>query len=311
LYGGLTVLPVIINKAFITTVAVAVSHLLLYMQVKKTTDKNYVKGISNRFVTTILLIVFTLLFYVGGALEINYQFNLYLPETDIKFVYLQLYTLCFALVLLLIFKRYSVAVTTVRNLILAICFGFHLLYIPFINKASQTMLQQGRSLLFSSHWLSDVVFIAIAISAINYVRKNSIALNKTLPKFSSIITIAVLIFISVEVGQIYMWLRSDGTTISIQKSTAAYFKAGITITWATSSFILMWLGMKHHYKTLRILSLSLFTLALLKLFLWDIRNIGEGGKIAAFIMLGVLLLIISFMYQRLKKLFTNDIAVDE
>ena len=35
-------------------------------------------------------------------------------------------------------------------------------------------------------------------------------------------------------------------------------------------------------------------------------TISEGGKIAAFISLGVLLLVVSFMYQRLKKLLLAD-----
>jgi uncharacterized membrane protein len=73
----------------------------------------------------------------------------------------------------------------------------------------------------------------------------------------------------------------------------------------------MWLGMRYRFKTLRVVSLSVFSLALIKLFLWDIRNINEGGKITAFIALGVLLLIISFMYQRLKKLFADDEAASK
>ena len=40
--------------------------------------------------------------------------------------------------------------------------------------------------------------------------------------------------------------------------------------------------------------------------LYDIRNIPHGGKIAAFILLGVLLLTVSFMYQRLKKIIIDD-----
>jgi uncharacterized membrane protein len=69
---------------------------------------------------------------------------------------------------------------------------------------------------------------------------------------------------------------------------------------------MIWLGMKHRYKPLRIISLCLFAVSLLKLFLFDITNIGPGGKIAAFILLGVLLLTVSFMYQRLKKLLIDD-----
>jgi uncharacterized membrane protein len=68
----------------------------------------------------------------------------------------------------------------------------------------------------------------------------------------------------------------------------------------------MWLGMQYKFRSLRIISLSLFTLTLVKLFTYDIRNIPPGGKIAAFILLGVLLLTVSFMYQRLKKIIIDD-----
>jgi hypothetical protein len=40
--------------------------------------------------------------------------------------------------------------------------------------------------------------------------------------------------------------------------------------------------------------------------MFDIRGISEGGKIAAFIFLGVILLIVSFMYQKLKNLILVD-----
>ncbi|MBI3483088.1 MAG: DUF2339 domain-containing protein, partial [Bacteroidetes bacterium] len=76
--------------------------------------------------------------------------------------------------------------------------------------------------------------------------------------------------------------------------------------WGLSSFILIAVGLKKKNKTLRIISLTMFLITLLKLFLIDIRGISEGGKIAAFISLGILLLIVSFMYQRLKKLLLAD-----
>ena len=64
--------------------------------------------------------------------------------------------------------------------------------------------------------------------------------------------------------------------------------------------------MRFKRKDCRIISLTLFLIILLKLFIFDIRGISEGGKIAAFISLGVILLIVSFMYQKLKKLILED-----
>ena len=54
------------------------------------------------------------------------------------------------------------------------------------------------------------------------------------------------------------------------------------------------------------LSLLLFAATIAKLFIYDISNISEGGKIVAFIILGILLLIISFMYQKVKRLVIDE-----
>jgi uncharacterized membrane protein len=64
--------------------------------------------------------------------------------------------------------------------------------------------------------------------------------------------------------------------------------------------------MHYGFKILRIIALVLFGITLLKLFAIDLKNISPGGKILAFILLGVLLLTVSFMYQRLKKLIIDD-----
>ncbi|MBC7485242.1 MAG: DUF2339 domain-containing protein, partial [Cytophagaceae bacterium] len=67
-----------------------------------------------------------------------------------------------------------------------------------------------------------------------------------------------------------------------------------------------YIGMAKKIKTYRIISLVVFSITLLKLFIVDVTRMSEGGKIAAFISLGVILLIISFMYQKLKKIIIED-----
>jgi uncharacterized membrane protein len=117
---------------------------------------------------------------------------------------------------------------------------------------------------------------------------------------------ACLVFLfSVEMYHIIMWTtyHQTGDRNYVEN---LYYKAGLSIVWGLCSFAMMWLGMKYRFKTLRIISLTLLSFTLIKLFLYDIKNIPPGGKIAAFILLGVLLLIISFMYQRLKKIIIDD-----
>lgn len=82
-------------------------------------------------------------------------------------------------------------------------------------------------------------------------------------------------------------------------------KVGYPILWGLMGFGMIALGMREKLWALRIGGLALFLLILLKLFLFDIRDVSAGGKIAAFVSLGVLLLVISFMYQRLRKLLST------
>lgn len=83
-------------------------------------------------------------------------------------------------------------------------------------------------------------------------------------------------------------------------------KIGYPILWGVLSFIFLIIGIKKQWKRLRIIALSLLGLTILKLFVYDINNASETGRIVAFILLGVLILIISFVYQKLKKLVVDD-----
>ncbi|MBU3677096.1 MAG: DUF2339 domain-containing protein, partial [Chitinophagaceae bacterium] len=83
-------------------------------------------------------------------------------------------------------------------------------------------------------------------------------------------------------------------------------KTAWPIIWSVFSLVLMVSGMRRRIKLWRIISLSLFTLTIAKLFIYDISNVGQGGKIAAFIILGIILLLVSFLYQKIKGLFTDD-----
>lgn len=83
-------------------------------------------------------------------------------------------------------------------------------------------------------------------------------------------------------------------------------KIGYPILWGILSFVLLIFGIKRQWKQLRIIALSLLGLTILKLFAYDINNVSETGKIIAFILLGVLILIISFVYQKIKKLVVDE-----
>ena len=114
-----------------------------------------------------------------------------------------------------------------------------------------------------------------------------------------------MLLFSIEFYHLQLWVNgADADNWDYWENL--YYKAGLSIIWGICSFIMMWLGMRYKFAPLRVVALTLITVTLGKLFIYDIRNIPPGGKIAAFILLGVLLLVISFMYQRLKRIIVDD-----
>lgn len=81
-----------------------------------------------------------------------------------------------------------------------------------------------------------------------------------------------------------------------------FYRAGLTIFGGIYAFALIAYGIWKKKPHLRILALVLFGITLLKLFIYDIAKVDSGGKTIAFISLGVLLLVISFLYTKYKHL---------
>ena len=162
--------------------------------------------------------------------------------------------------------------------------------------------------LFFVHWISDVFIGLLFYQLISLCRDH---LREELKNaITWVLSASVVLFISLELCLLSEQLFYTGVT-PLGELQTVYIKTGLPIIWGVASFILMWLGMRIKQRNLRIISLTLFLVTLIKLFLFDINNIPVAGKIAAFFCLGILLLIISFMYQKVKKIIVDDEANKE
>lgn len=96
-----------------------------------------------------------------------------------------------------------------------------------------------------------------------------------------------------------------------QLSLAGETNAGFSVSLSIAAFIQMTLGMRLHLKSLRIISLISFGVVLLKLIVVDLWLLPTIGKIFVFIILGIILLILSFLYQKLKQVLFEDTIFSE
>lgn len=84
------------------------------------------------------------------------------------------------------------------------------------------------------------------------------------------------------------------------------FSTAFSLSLGIAAFILMCIGMRYHSKEIRIVSLAEFGIVIGKLILNDVWAMSALGKIIVFISLGAILLILSFLYQKLKDALFNE-----
>jgi uncharacterized membrane protein len=230
-----------------------------------------------------------------------------MPATGMQIIYSELYLIVFVLGLLTILTRFKMTVHPFLRLILPyIVLGIYMLNIPNVHATEKLVLLNGQyKTWFLSSWLNGLFLMLLIWISVAYVRKNQTIFGYLMPHITWLTAIFCVAIFSTELRNLFVWMNySDALSFTRQESN--FDKAGLTIVWAVSSFLMIWLGMKYSYKPLRITALVLFGFTLIKLFLFDIQDIAPGGKIIAFILLGALLLVISFMYQRLKNIIIDD-----
>lgn len=104
-----------------------------------------------------------------------------------------------------------------------------------------------------------------------------------------------------------LWIASSELIywMDIFKSEQSY-KLGLSILWGVYSLFLIAFGIWKKNKPMRIGAIALFGITLFKLFFYDISHLNTIAKTIVFVSLGLLLLIISFLYNKYKHIISDD-----
>ena len=104
-----------------------------------------------------------------------------------------------------------------------------------------------------------------------------------------------------------VWIASSELLhwMDVAEATQSY-KLGLSILWGVSALLLIAWGIYQKKKYLRLGAIALFAVTLLKLFFYDIADLDTIAKTIAFVSLGVLLLVISFLYNKYKHLIADE-----
>lgn len=297
-YGlGETPLTIVANKGFITALCAGISSYLLFVLADDKADLlkgSFVKKAAFRITAFIL-------FYLAGAAEINFQFSIRYAGSDMQLIYLLLYTAAFLAIFNFFAQRKGeYRISFILSFVLMT--GYLLLSgLVFAVQSALLTQAQPNPAHFMAHWAAAIFMAIVMWQMIKAVPKTKLDKNG----ITWIIFTSVVIFLSIEFCLASNWLfyKKGMDLLTIE---TVYIKTALPVLWGLLSFAMMWIGMNKKLRTFRIISLTLFTITLVKLFVYDISNIPAAGKIVAFFCLGVLLLIISFMYQKVKQIIVDD-----
>ncbi|MCB9300614.1 MAG: DUF2339 domain-containing protein [Lewinellaceae bacterium] len=88
--------------------------------------------------------------------------------------------------------------------------------------------------------------------------------------------------------------------------SAQSYKLGLSILWGVIALLFIAVGIWKNKKHLRIGAIVLFSITLIKLFFYDISNLSTIAKTIVLVSLGILLLAISFLYNKYKQQILDE-----
>jgi uncharacterized membrane protein len=333
-------LSIILNPLFIAGVFVSMSLFLTHWLLKKDAEVEIDAKIfkfSIGFYNGLVLIVAICVTYATGFLEINYQSYQFLANSASALSLPVTYHFVFIAGLLFLASKFKKIMAMNVLLVIAV-FSIFIYIVSFYRISNNEILQNfvdntNSKIGFYFHYviLACLVYFGYQLfKKANEIPKLELLNKKFIPWLFVFATVYVLsnevmvhslIFStkSIDVKE----MNAELSKMNLSDYSLAYekryyvenkldgikrqiIKIGYPILWGVFSFIFLIIGIKKQWKNLRIIALSLLGLTIVKLFVYDIKNVSETGKIIAFILLGVLILIISFVYQKIKKLVTDE-----
>lgn len=273
----------------------------------QTLNMTTVRQFITEFFSIILPVAFLALFYFTIFNEIHFAWDrnisLYNHKASVLYrsVTLIIYSCLYLAAWLLMNARYIKSeklhyLLTVFVFFANVAFLFYGLYVigelreQYIGGAGNTSITLLNIRYFS---FTGLAMLWLAFSNALKVFKPAENLRRTI---STVFNITLLSVIS---NEFIHWMDLSGYQNQ--------YKLGLSLICGSYALALLFLGMVRKKKHLRISAIFLFGVTLIKLFFYDLNSLSTISKTIVLVLLGIILLVASFLYNKYKDLlFTND-----
>ena len=331
-------LNIVFNKIFLTGIVTLASIIATYFVLNKETENSVIFKVTfqlNPYKNFIILVGVIMAYFIG-MLEVSYQATEFLSNYHSAYSFSVVYHFVYTTAILFyVFSKNRtrffkpILILTLLNVIAYLVFYSKL---PIQEMVQNIQMKSDSNFTFYFHYILLFCLVYHFIILIKQIKDASVfEIFKSKFAIWILVISGVYILSNELVVHAVHFIDVPGVEHAIAKTSKAItdkyaleyeiqtiisdaidqvktqvVKIGYPILWGIISFVLLLVGIKQQWKQIRIIALSLLGVTVLKLFLYDINNVSETGKIIAFILLGVLILIISFVYQKIKKLIVDE-----
>lgn len=320
-----------INSYFLTSILFIAAFGFI---TKISRNKNFISPLSKVWLKNLFSIIipgiFIFVLYYSFHLEIGNYFNALYSNSEIKLnegtqyyndhvnnediqifkiIWLIVYSLFFV-TLLSIINRKIIKVKSLGIVTLVLSFMAFATYLTFslyelselrVNYLTQSQSEYYNQGIFNIG-IRYITYIFVVLLIIEIIKSVKTYLpDKSIIKLTYLaLNIAVLWITS---SELISWLDMA----SVEQS----YKLGLSILWGIYSLLLIIYGIWKNKQYLRIGAIALFGVTLLKLFFYDISHLNTIAKTIVFVSLGVILLVISFLYNKYKNQISDEDESEE
>lgn len=300
-YFGSKDFNIIFNPPFITSsftiVSIMINLYLLRNTVKETQEK------SNNFFEDLITVVSYGVIYITFLLEITYHIS-EMPWSAITSVGI-LFSIYYIFVLLLLRKPLNIR-NDIQNILIYLFF-----FLIIINTSASTFpvvaaivtkkLHLGFYFLHLLQWI-PYLYIGYRIIPSSAFHKQRISYW--------MLSLTLIIAVSCELHHSYILMVSNDLPHSY-KASEHFNILYLPIIWTILASIFIYNGLKKNIQEYNKIGFALIGLMVLKLYGYDVWQMDNISRISAFIALGIILLLSSFAFQRLKNMIRNMVDKKE
>ncbi|WP_159476051.1 DUF2339 domain-containing protein [Chryseobacterium sp. 18068] len=279
-------LTIILNPVFLTSLVVIASCFFNLILLKKDSkEKSDTEFFENAFKVLCFGVI-----YLSILFELIYQLSSL--HIVVIITYSFLYSIVFTSLMLMLKNKLSIP-EDLENLLI---YGLLFLFIAHITNSQIVSAIIAKEIGLSFYWIHLIYLVPLLYLIIKLIPQSEFLKQKA---GYLLISIVCILTVSFELYRIYIFLNNT-TYQNIFQLQEHFSILYLPIIWAVLSCGSIFAGLKKNIPELNKIGFGLLGITILKLYLYDVWQMDNVSRIIAFIILGIILLLSSFMFQKFK-----------